>query len=268
MSYTNYNYTYRRNRILEPAQLLAASDIFHPTSDQRYMLGCILDLNDGRRFRYCENAGVALIKAGMVQSSVPIATWTEMTNSSGVASVAVGATEIKVTITTTACAVDDFADGWLNVVDDTPAASLGDLYSIKSNDAGGSGLTPTLQITDAGGLRGIITTSTALTVLKNKYKDVVIVPAGTATAPVVGVTSVIVAIDYFFWAQTRGPASILVDNDTVVVGDPVSEATTTGVDGACGLRSDALTEPNWGTVMVLGTAGQTDQPAIVDLMLE
>lgn len=262
MNYVNYNFDFRRNRIIEPSQMLTASNIFTPTSDQKVMLGCILDLNDGRRFRYCENAANTLYKALMLQSSAPVANWTEIANASGAAGTA-GDMTIQITLSTT-CAANDFRDGWLCVTDATTDA-LGDLYLIKSNT---SGTTPTLTLADDGGLRTATTTSTEFTVIKNKYKDVVAVPAAAATSVAVGVPMTDVTASYYFWAQTRGVAALIIDTDDVVQGNPVGETATANVAGGGGVVATDCTGPVWGIVLAENTSGETDQPCIVDLMLE
>jgi len=254
---------------IKAESLLADRDIFHPTAKKYFPLGAIAESRDGRRWRYCENGGTALAKCLMGQGAVPTANWTEQTNTYGDAGAA-KAKFVNINLTATAAA-HDFIDGWLSMVDATPAAALGDLYLIKDNDVGvaaTSGYTVKIYLADAGGLRNAITTATEMTVLKNLYKDIVVVPAGAPTAIPVGVPAVIVAANYFYWAQTRGPASILIDTDNVAVGDIVGEATTAGVDGAAGLIGDATDEPTWGWVMSEPTTAQTDQPAIVYLTLE
>ena len=65
MSYTNYNHSFGRNRISEPAQLLAGENLFSETTVQKHMLGAFFDLIDGCRFRYLENGTAAVPKALM-----------------------------------------------------------------------------------------------------------------------------------------------------------------------------------------------------------
>ena len=264
MSYTNYNYEYRRNKISEPSQLLAASDIFHPTSDQKYMLGCIFDCNDGRRFRYCEDGGSGMSKATMAQGSAKVDNWMLQVNSSGDDAV-VKDTHIKVTLTSTRCYKDDFAEGFFIVAD--TATPLGDMYKIKSNDETGSGLTPILQIADAGGIREAIPKTALLTIVKSKYKDTLVMPAGAATAIPVGIPLVDITSDYFYWGQTRGYAPLLIDNsDNIVAGDQIGETTSSNVAGGGGIH--AVTYPIWGVCVVENTSAQSDQPIIIDLQLE
>lgn len=269
MSYSNYNYDHRRNRIIEPAQMLAAEDIFHPHSVQKYMLGCILDLNDGRRFRYCEEGGNGISKALMHQSAGVTSGWLEQTNTYGSGG-SVGDESVYLNLSTTA-AKDQFANGWMCITDATPATSLGDFYAIKGNKVGVSVSTNyavRIYLADQGGLRGAITTSTQITVTLNQYKDTIVVPAGAATGLPIGVPLVDVTTDYFYWSQTRGPCPLIIDNDTVGPGEVVGEATTTGVNGAAGDRGAPAVEAIWGTVMRKPTNGETDQPAIVFLTLE
>ena len=265
MSYTNLNYDYRRNRIIEPSQLYAGSDIFHPTADQKYMLGCILELANGDRFRYQEDDGTGRSKATMGQSSLPVSNWTEVANASGIAAVA-GDTKLKVTLTTTRCYTDDFAEGWVIVMD--TATPLGDMYLIKSNDVTGAGLTPILQIADAGGIREAIPITAELTICKNKFKDTTVVPKAAGSSCPTGVPLVDVTASYFFWAKTRGYAPLLVDGDDVVAGDPVGDTATAAVNGACGVITACESACIWGICAVENTSGETDQPAIIDLQLE
>jgi len=275
MSY-KYDNEFRLNKItLAPGARLVDGDgndsLWTPTSTQRHGLGRELEFNDGtgRKFRYCKNGAAALAKCLMGQSSVPVANWTEQANTYGSAGAA-GDTTVTINLATTATK-DQFAGGWLQMADATPAECLGDMYYIKGNDAGvaaTAGYAVKLYLGDYGGLRNAITTATQMTVILNPYKDTVVVPAGAPTSIPIGVPMVIVPIGYYYWSQTRGPASILIDTDTIVVGDIVGESSTGGVDGAAGLIGDATDEPTWGWVMVVNTNGQTDQPAIVNLTLE
>lgn len=275
MSY-KYLLDYRANKMTLPpgARLDGVSGpaLFNPTATQHHALGRPLEADDGtgRLWRYSKNSSAAaLAKCLMAQSSVPVANWTEQTNTYGSAG-AIGDKTVTINLATTAAA-HDLAGGWLSMVDATPAVALGDLYYIADNEVGvatTAGYNVKLYLADYDGLRNAITTATQMTVIKNPYKDTVVVPAGAPTSIPVGVSQVIVPASYYYWAQRRGPASILIDADNVVVGDIVGEATTGGVDGAAGLIGDATDEPTWGWVMAEPTTAQTDQPAIVMLTLE
>lgn len=260
MNYVNYNHDYRRNRFVEPTQMLTAANIFTPTSDQKHMLGCILDLNDGRRFRYCR-AGETLYKALMTQSEAPQANWTEQAMTGYSASA--GDTSVQILLAT-AVVAHDLDDGWLLVTDVTTDA-LGDMYLIKSHT---TGTTPTLQLADQGGIRTALTATSEVSVIMNKYREVIHVVAAAATSVPTGVPLVDVTDTYYFWAQTKGPCPLIVDTDNVVVGNYIGETATSNVAGGGGIIATDGTLPFWGIVMNDCTASQTDQPVIVDLMLE
>jgi hypothetical protein len=262
------NQEFNRIPIQARGRQYAAVDIFHPHTEQKHMLGRIMDLDDGRRFRYCLNGTVALAKAIMAQGPTPVANWTEIAQSSGTAFV-VGDTTVQIGVTTTAPTANQWVDGWL-LIQDVTAAALGDLYQIASHSLTA---TPTVDIADVGGVRTATTTSTELSVIQNPHRETLVVPAAAATNVVVGVTQVIVpastaAAPVYYWAQTRGPAAILVDTDTLVVGNPVGETATANIAGACGVVANDGTGPVWGTVMQKPTNTQTDQPALVYLTLE
>lgn len=253
---------------IKAESLLADRDVFHATANKYFPLGAIAESRDGRRWRYCEAAGAIIYKAQMAQSSAPVANWLEQVQTDGASHNAVGAKVINVNMDTTAAA-HDFIDGWVMLQDADPAAGLGDLYLIKDNKvgvAGTSGYDVSIEIADIGGIRTATVAASEITVIKSKYKDVIIIPAAAATAAVVGVPLIDVAANYFFWAQSRGPAPVLVDTETVVVGDQIGETDDANVDGGAGIH--AVTYPIWGTVMSKPTNTQTDQPAIVDLCIE
>lgn len=56
--------------------LLADRDIWHPTATKYFPLGAIAESRDGRRWRYCEEAGNALAIANVTQSAAETANWT------------------------------------------------------------------------------------------------------------------------------------------------------------------------------------------------
>jgi len=252
---------------IKAESLLSDCDIFTPTADKRFPLGALAESRDGRLFRYVENAAATCPKAAMTQSSAPVANWLEQVQTYGVAGVA-GDKTLAANLAATATA-GDFIDGWL-LCQDVTTAVLGDMYLIKDNTTGvadaTSGYDITLHIADAGGLRTAIPITCEITVIKNKYKDVLVIPAAAATNAPVGVPLVDITASYYGWVQTRGPCPLLIDTDTVVVGDQVGEPDDTNVAGGAGIH--AVTFPIYGIVLSKPTNTQTDQPAIVDLCIE
>lgn len=261
MSY-NYNFNYRRNGVVEPAQLLAESDIFHPTSDQKYMLGCELKMNDGRKFRYSKNGAVTLTAALVNQSAVGTANWQNEAQTNG-SIWSVGDTEVTAVLSSTATK-DQFVDGYLTVEDGT---GEGQMYIIKGNEAGTanatSGYDVKIYLADVGGIRVATATTSEITVTLNKYSGT-LVAATNPTGVLTGVNLVAVPANYYYWAQTKGPAPVVVDGtDTIVVGDGVMVSES--VAGTCALIDAAADDHIFGAVMRAAATGET---ALIDLSIE
>ena len=266
MSYSNYNHTHRRSRISEPSKLLAGSDLFHPTADQRYMLGCIYDLDDGRRFRYCEKDGTtALIAAHVNQACAVTTNWVDepQTIASGAVAAAVGDKSITLLVQTAPTA-HDWDDGYLTVVNGDGERNM---YVIKSHTLTTN---PVVQIADRGGFRVATapsgSTASDISILKNKFKDVLVAPANP-TNVLVGVNLVAVPVNYFFWAQTRGPCPVECDDTaTGVVGDWVMVSTDANLPGAITLIVDNMTAEH--PVGVVMDASATSETSLIDLKIE
>lgn len=255
-------------RIPIPAPARARSFVYSSTVDQKFAIGTKLALDDGRIFRYTQVGKTTTIyKALMVQSEVPIANWKEVPQT-GKAMVVGSQTYNALILTGSGLAANDWDEGWMLVQDGAIGAdAYGDMYKIAAHTVHDTA--PIVTVADQGGLRTVTGTTTEITFIKSKFKHVIVTGAGVATAIVVGVPLVDVLAKYFCWLQTRGPCPLIVDVDDVAEGDPVGESTTGAVSGACGLIDESIaTKFQWGTCMYAGTAGQADEPAIIDLCLE
>ena len=268
MSYTNYDCTYRRNKITLPPGARMDS-LFTPTSDKKFALGTILEMDDGtgRMFRYCYNGAVALTRCFMGASEAPHANGYEIAQTGY--DFANGDQVISILLTTGhGYADDELIDGFLYFgKSPTDGFTVGDFYIIKSNKITTSDTVMKIEIADEGGLR-LSTAATSddneISVMKNPYHSVVVNPTSQA-AIVVGVPLVDVAINYYYFAQYRGPCPLIVDDgETIVIGEPVGKPGTAGDTGACGVVANDGTDCVWGTVMQIAA---TDEPAIVNLML-
>jgi hypothetical protein len=265
MSYSNYDHTFgRRNRIIGPSQLVAAANIFTPTSDQKYTLGLELDMNDatGRWFRYCQAAGTALSKA-LVNSSAALDAQAITSTVQTAYGVAAGETRFDVLLTTGNAWTDDaLRDGWLLISDG--GAAMSDMYMVKSNKwvTSGDDTVMRVEICDEGGLRNAIAVTDDVILFQSKYANTVV----SATNPVsgmVGVSLADVAASYFYWAQFRGYCPVLVDGtDTVVVGDTVTLSDS--VAGTIHLNDAAADDVIVGTCV---HAGAVSEPCIIDLLI-
>ena len=256
----NYNYDFRRGPVIEPAQVHNDCDIYHETVDQRYMLGCKLELADGRIFRYCKCSSVAITtKACMLQEAVVKGDWTNEDQDTGTAA-AIGDTQIRIFVTEAPTA-NVWDGGYLFIQD---GIGQYEMYTIKSHT-----LTtlPLVQLEDEGGIRTatlVTSTGTEITVVKNLYRDVIIHPVTTATGIPIGVPQIAITADYYFWAQRRGPCGVRVDaGDTITIGAPAGVPGTSGTPGGFGVRQSTRLE--WGTIMHIGEAAGT---ALVYLSLE
>jgi hypothetical protein len=244
-----------------PSNAVPDSYVYSNTADQKYALGTILDLEDGRRFRYARAGTTALAVALMTQAEAATAQWLEeiQTGKSG----AIGDTTYAALITTGATpAVDEWAEGWMVV--NKGASELGHMYKIVSNTSHATA--PTVTLADPGGLRVVISATSECSFVKNSWADVIVVPAGAGTNRPTGVPLVAFTANTYGWLQTRGPCPMTVDTgDTLVAGDKAGEPATGAVAGAVGVYDADGTELPYGYVMSIATAGET---AIIDLQLE
>lgn len=264
MAYVNYNNSYgRRNRIVGPAsKLLTSSDIFTPTADQKYALGCELDLNDAtsRKFRYCKAGGTALSKCYLGASAVQDAQAVTSTAQTAYGASA-GDTKFDVLLTTgNAWSKNDLVDGWLLVSDGGTA--MGDFYMIKSNKWTTSDTVMNVELVDRDGLRNAIAATDDVILFQSKYRGIVVAPVN-ATGPLVGVPLVDVTKNYYYWAQYRGPSPVFTDDtDTLVVGD--AAMLSGSVAGTLALVDASADDVIVGTVI---HSQATDECSIVDLQL-
>ncbi len=248
MSYTNYNHDNRRNKLAEPSQLTSDANLWTPTAAQNYMLGTIYETDDGRTFRYCKNGSTEIAKNLMIQSELIDAQAVDILQSGK--SAAVGDTVLNLLITTANGLVDgDLVDGWIIVNQGTGATDEGDMYVVKSNKYTTSDTAIKIEIADAGGVRNAIAATSNITFVKNIYRDVIVKPT-TLTAVMLGVTTTIVTASFYFWAQTHGVASVIIDTgDSIVVGEPLGHIDGSGTAGSLGLVSTAATDTVVGTAI-------------------
>ena len=222
---------------IKAESLYANRDIWHPTASKYFPLGAIAESRDGRRWRYCEEAGNALAIAVITQAAAETANWTYTAQTNTPDVWVAGDKQITVVADSTAAA-HDLIDGYVYVPDGT---GEGNLYLIRDNKVGTanatSGYDIVIDIADAGGIRTAIIAASDVTIWKNKYKDTIIFPTDP-TGPCTGVTMTAVTAGYFYWAQTRGYCPVLMGTtDTIVIGDPVSAGNTTA--GGCALMDVA-----------------------------
>ena len=253
MSYTNYDQSFRRNKLAEPSQLTADANLWTPTADQKHMLGCIFETNQGDRYKYCKNGTVALGKALVVAAEAYAAAQIGPVQTAY--GVAAGETTFEILCTTASVISDDeLVDGYLIVNDGGDA--MGDSYIIKSNKWTTGDTVMRVTIADEGGLRTAIAATDDVSFVKNQCRDVIIKPT-TLTSPMVGVTTTAVTASYYFWAKTKGVTACTIDTgDTVVVGEPIGHIDGSGTAGSVGLVSTYATDVVLGTCLMVATGAE------------
>ncbi len=244
-----------------PSNSVPKQWIFSSSADQKYALGAILDLPDGRRFRYAYNGGVILFKALMATAAAIETKWESEVQTAKTASVF--DQDIPVLITTGSnLAAGEWNEGWFNV-ESGLAGAIGDMYKIKSHTVHATAVTITIE--DVDGVRTALDSNQVCTIIRNPYMAVIVAATTALTGKAVGVPLVDIPINYFGWLQTRGPCPLIVDTgETLVLGEPVGNtATGLTVAGTCG--APAADDPTWGHALTNSTATEA---GIVDLALE
>lgn len=231
-------------------------DMIHLPSDDVYQswstrpngapLGQLAVTSDGRVFRLVKNGATQLAVGLAVQAPAG------QTNKAIVVTTYTGAVGTKFVQTTVAAiSAGDFKDGYLWVYDSTGA---GYLHEIQDNTATDNPATGDILVTLKQGLRVALGSGSKVG-LSGLYNGVVVHPS-PATTKLIGTTNSVIPASYYFWAQIRGPASMLCQG-TVVINELVVDSAT--VDGA--VAAIALTEgtPNTdagqnpiGTVILVG----------------
>jgi hypothetical protein len=237
--------------------------IYDESETQNYKLGTQLIYGDGtgRKFRYAKNGGTALVQAYMTQTAVEESKFVAIVQT-GYAQVA-GATDITVLVTTGSATAENSLAGGMMTCNKVSPAVLGDVYHIVASKLQSDDTLLDLKL-EFPGIRNAIGATGEVSLSYNPWYNVVVHPTTTATARAAGVPLIPVTANYYFWAQTGGPAPIIVDTgDTLTIGDPVGIAGTSAVAGAAGVRVTVQTE--WGQCMSIATAAE---PALVYLSLD
>lgn len=194
--------------------ILYNQSLFAESAVQKQRLGTIRPTDDGRRFVYCQ-ATAAEIAAGIIVSK---AVAVQACTVAAADAVAAGARKITLTLTGTPT-LNLYRDGWAII---TAGTGLGGMYKIKGNsvDDVPADSRCTFYLYDA--LEVALTTAgQTFDVIVCPYDGVLINPAnsnydgtGTGLETPLGVTTRTITASYYFWAQTRGLAALMMDIDS------------------------------------------------------
>ena len=228
--------------------------IYETSTDEQLegMLGDVKEMEDGRKFRLCQNGtGAALAPGLLVQTKADTAYTIDMVVT---ATVAAGATELIVTVTSghADLAANDLKDGYFCVC--TGSEELGHGRKIKANTAAADGANTTLTFYDA--LTDSITSTSTGSWVYPIYKNIVVASTdgGIVGVPVCDVPiSVANTTYYYFWAQVAGICPVtgggtVTRGDQVVSGDNGRVLNATGAAASIGVAIQSFADGKVGMV--------------------
>ena len=186
------------------------------STTKRRALGTVLELPDGRKFKYALNGGSAISGGHLVASKVMVANHDE---GLATAATAAGSQTVTVTLGATDATANQYADGYFYTNDDS---GEGHIYRIKSNPAASGSGTLTLTLDDNDKIKVALTADTTSGLVENPYNEVVITPT-SVTCRTIGVSATDIAASSYGYLQTNGYAAVQVSG-TVVVGQPLRVA--------------------------------------------
>jgi len=213
-------------------------------------IGTVRILRDGRVFRYCKN-GAAALAAG--QCVMPAANDTDLQNQAAGAAGAASVGDTQVTFTAGAAVTavaGHFKGGVLGVID---GAGQGHSYEVDGSTAVAAGTAITVTLCEP--LRFAIVAADEWTLHPNPGMGVL--ETTGVTVPCVGVAHIAVTAAYYFWAQTRGPVSVLntagsaiyINVGPTAAGSVVSISTALDIDQTViGKMMDAAAAGDYGMV--------------------
>lgn len=226
----------------------------HETSStQLHPLGTYGVTADGRGYRYAQ-AGAAACNPGLLQMATDITTNHE---DLAVNTFLAGDWTMSVTLGATAITGNEYAEGFVNVTDET---GQGILYAIANCPATASSGTVTVRLKEPVVVGAAA--ATTVTLVRNKYRD--ILPTdGTENDLPVGVPNVTIAANYYGWVQTKGYCSILVGAGDTTAGSDITIDTTT----AGGVETRATVERTVG-VQPAGAGADAGEYGVFELTLD
>lgn len=232
--------------------------IYAISATQKEELGTLRVLADGRMFRYAK-AGASALAAGKMGIAPAIAA--DVTNEACASAHAIGDYVVEETITAAVAAYAEnfFQGGFLQVND---ATGEGHQYKIQSSTAVAiSGTSIALTLEDPIRVALVAATS-EFTLAQSPWQGVT--ESTTEESLPVGVAPVAVTAAYYYWAQTHGPALVLVAG-TPAVGTMMTLSATAGALAAINATLD-IDQPVCG--IMHGTAGVATEYKPVFLMID
>jgi len=203
------------NILLNPSDLTTNSSVANQVN-----LGAKAFDQMGNAYRWCLAGGTTLAVGKLQQAPAQVANHQNLT----VATAAIGATSLTVTLGATAATANQYAGGFVTI---TAGTGLAYRYLIDSHPAANASATLVLTLSDALAVATAVADSKA-DLQANPFSGVILNPATASSAPVgVGVAPITNA--QYGWIQTSGVAGVLADG-AITVGTAL--VASNGVAGA------------------------------------
>lgn len=184
-------------------------------------LGVRAVTGDGREYRYAQAGASALIIGQVQQSPAIVSTLQAITPS---ATLAVGATSITLTISSTTIAAGALAGGNF-ITYGTVANGGGQNLRISNNTAVTAGTSITVTLDDA--VATAITTSATVDLIPNAYTGVIQLPTAN-TNTIAGIAVGALPASYYGWVQIEGQAAVLIQGTPAAFAPLGASVTTAG----------------------------------------
>lgn len=213
---------------------------FNSYTTQRWPLGKLMILDDGRRYRFARNGTGAATAGLLFQSEVPDGSFDTLAVPSSTVNAA-GNRTVRVTLPASAIVVNLWAEGYA-VTEANAGAGEGYAYKIKSHPLSAGSEDVTFELYT--GLKHTLNTSDKVTFMKHPAGDVIVHPA-PPTAAVFGVAAGAIAAASYGWFAVGGPQPVLVVGTHVIGGSLSPTGTVTGTpDGSVEASGVLITTTN------------------------
>jgi len=203
-------------------------DVYTSSAVAKHPIGAKGVTLDGRVFYYASRVASGTLSRGSLCTVA-----TSVANHVSIAWASGGAAQqrkITVTLGATLATVNQYADGWITVIDGGSSNGQGQVRQIQSHPAAASGATLELTLYDA-----LETTMAAseVTLTKNMFDEVILSPGNAQPIPAgwpafdvpAGNTS-----KQHFWLQTAGELAALRDGSVFLDGSPLVPASAGTAD--------------------------------------
>lgn len=192
----------------------------------RWPLGHYLITPDNRKYRYTLNDATAELAGNLYQSATVVA---NHINTTVDAARAIGAVVVSTSLAATSMAEDIYNEG-LYVVNDVDGEAYA--YRIKrarSNAQGHASAAAsaigTFNLEADSSVQVALTTSSNVSLVRNRFREVLRTPTPAPTARLAGVSPGVAAADRYYWSQVSGEAAVLADG-TILVAKRVQASLT------------------------------------------